>query len=163
MTIIADATALILLAKVSVLETFVKRNNVVTSKIVYEEVIKGKSIGRFDSILVEKLVREEKLKIKVPNISIKNNIQKLFNLKAGELEIVALAYKTTDTILSDDKKCLTATKALGIGYINSLDVITILFKKKAITKEKAFKCIEELEEYGWYAKNLIKIYMEAIK
>ena len=38
MTIITDATSLILLAKISILEIFVNRNVVVTSEIVYEEV-----------------------------------------------------------------------------------------------------------------------------
>ena len=163
MTIIADSTALILLAKVSVLETFVKRNDVITSEVVYEEVVKGKEIGRIDSILVEKLVHGKNLKVKAPNNSVKNNIQKLFNLKGGELEAVALAYKTNNTILSDDKKCLNTAKALGIGFITSLDVIVVLYKKRIITKEKALKCIAELEEYGWYAKNLIKSYREELK
>lgn len=163
MTIIADSTALILLAKVSVLEAFIKRNDVITSNVVYEEVVKGKETGRSDSILVERLVDGRNLKVKSPNNSIKSNIQKLFNLKGGELEIVSLAYKTKNTILSDDKKCLNTAKALGINFITSLDVIVTLFKKKAINKEKALKCIEELEEYGWYAKDLIKTYREEIK
>ena len=163
MTIIADSTALILLAKASVLETFVKRNNTIASKIVYEEVVKGKELGRSDAILVEKLVSENKLNVKTPKASVKIRIQKLFNIKAGELEAISLAYKTKDIILSDDKKCLNTAKALGIDFINSLDVIIALYKKKAITKEKALNCIEELEEYGWYSKDLIKLYREAIK
>ena len=163
MTIIADSTALILLAKVSVLETFVKRNNAITSKIVYEEVARGKELGRSDAILVEKLVSENKLKVKTPKASVKSRIQKLFNIKAGELEVVSLAYKTKEFILSDDKKCLNTAKALGIDFINSLDVIVVLYKKRVITKEKALNCIEELDEYGWYSKDLIKFYREEIK
>ncbi|MBI2558730.1 hypothetical protein HYW20_05385 [Candidatus Woesearchaeota archaeon] len=163
MTIIADSTALILLAKVSVLETFVKRNNVETSKVVHGEVVKGKEIGRSDSMLVEKLVHGKNLKVKAPNNSVKNNIQKLFNLKGGELEIISLAYKTNNVILSDDKKCLNAAKALEIGFMTSLDVVAVLCKKRIITKEKALKCVDELEEYGWYAKDLIRSYREEIK
>ena len=163
MTIIADATALILLAKVSVLEIFVNRNNVIISKIVYEEVAKGKETGRKDSILVEKLVKENKLNLKTSNKSIKDSIEKLFNLKAGELEVVSLAYKTKHTILSDDKKCLSAAKALEIDFITSLDVVAALYKKRIVSKEKALECIDGLEEYGWYAKDLIRLYREVIK
>ena len=65
--------------------------------------------------------------------------------------------------MSDDKKCLNAAKALGINFITSLDVVTAMYKKHIITKEKALRCIEGLEEYGWYAKDLIKKYREAIK
>ena len=45
----------------------------------------------------------------------------------------------------------------------SLDVVIALYKKGVITKEKALKSIEELEEYGWYAKDLIKSYREEVK
>ncbi len=163
MTIIADATALILLAKVTILETFVNRNPVITSKMVYEEVIIGKEKGRKDSIIVERLVEENKLKLRVPNRSIRNKIKKLFNLKAGELDVISLAYKTKNMILSDDKKCLNVAKGLGIKFITSLDIIVTLYKKSIITQEKAITCIEELEEYGWYSKDLIKSYREALK
>ncbi len=163
MTIIADATALILLSKVSILETLVNRNNVITSKIVYQEVVRGKEKGRADSLLVERLVKENKIKLKIPDESIKNNIEKLLNLKAGELEVVSLAYKTKHIIISDDKKCLNAAKALGIGLMTSLDVIAVLLKNKVITKKKALEYLDDLSEYGWYSKNLIKYYKEAIK
>ena len=163
MTIITDATALILLAKASLLQTFVNHNNVITPRLVYEEVVRGKEKGRKDSILVEKLVQENKLKLKKPNKSIKDKIEKLFNLKAGELEVISLTYKANHIILSDDKKCLNAAKALGIDFITSLDVVIALYKKSVITKDKAQECIDELEEYGWYTKDLIKNYKEAVK
>lgn len=162
MTIISDASSLILLAKVNMLETFVNRNDVSTSKVVYEEVVKGKEKGREDSMLVERLVQEDKLKLKAPSKSVKNKIENLFNLKKGELEVVSLAYKTKHTILTDDKKCINAAKALGIDFITSPDVVTTLHKKGAINKEKAIECIDKLEEYGWYTRDLIKGYREGI-
>lgn len=163
MTIIADATALILLGKLSVLEMFVKRNDMIIPKIVYEEVIKGKEKGRKDSFIVEKLVQEGKLNVKIPNKSIKDYISKLFNIKGGELDVISLAYKTKHTILSDDKKCLNSAKVLEIDFIISLDIIIVFCKKKIITKQKALEYIELLEEYGWYNKNLIKNYKEIVK
>lgn len=163
MTIIADAASLILLSKASVLEIFASRNDVATSELVYEEVIKGKEKGRMDSILTEKLVQEGKLKVKTSNKDAKTKIEKLFNLKFGELEVVSLAYKTNDAILSDDKKCINAAKAFGIEFITSLDVTLALYKKSAISKEKAIESIDKLENYGWYSKDLIKIYRGKIK
>ena len=163
MTIVADATALILLAKVTVLEKFANRNEVIISKIVYEEVIIDKEKGRKDSILVEKLVQEKKLRIKIPKKTIKTKIEKLFNIRAGELDVVSLTYKTKHIILSDDKKCLNTAKALGMDSITSLDVVIAMYKKSVINKEKAMECIEELEEYGWYSKDLIKHYKEELK
>ncbi len=163
MTIIADASALILLSKAGVLELLVERNNVITTKVVYEEVIKGKEKGRSDSLLVERLVREGLLRVKFPNKSVKKKVERLFNLKAGELEVISLAYKTKNAVLSDDRKCLTASNALGIQFMCSLDIIIAMYRRKAINKQRALECIERLEEYGWYAKDLIKNYKEEIK
>lgn len=163
MTIIADAASLILLSKISILETFANRNDVVASELVYKEVIKGREKGRMDSMLTEKLVQENKLKVKTPNNDMKTSIEKLFNLKFGELEVVSLAHKTKNTILSDDKKCINAAKALGINFITTLDVVVALHKQNAISKEKAMESIDKLENYGWYSRELIKIYRGKIK
>ena len=163
MAIVCDASSIILLAKASALETFTNRNAIYISPIVYMEVIKGKEKGRFDSLLAEKLVKNGNIKIQKLNNLVKKQIEDLFNIKKGGLETISLSYKTKNTVLTDDKKCLNVAKALDIGFITSLDVIIALMKKRAISKEKAKDCIEKLEQYGWYDKDLIKTYMEEIK
>lgn len=163
MTIISDATSLILLAKAGLLETFAGRNKIIVPRLVYEEVIKGKDNGREDSMLVERLAAEKKLLVSLPKKSAKNKIEKLFNLRGGELETIAVAFGQRHTILSDDKKCLNAAKALNIDSITSLDVVVAMHKKGVISKEKATDCLDKLEEYGWYARDLIKVYREVIK
>ncbi len=162
MTIITDATALILLAKASVLEVFADRNDVVASNIVYKEVVIGKEKGRADGMLVEKLVQEKKIKIKTPNEAEKTRIENLFGLRGGELESTALARKG-DVILTDDKKCINTAKVLGIDFITSLDVVISLYKKTVINKQKAIECVEKLETYGWYSKEIIKNYRGELK
>ena len=163
--IISDSTSLILLAKIGLLEIFVGRNKIVIPGVVYREVIKGKEKGREDSMLVERLVAERKLTIKSPARLLSNKIKSLFNLKGGEREVIALASSLKDkcTILTDDKKCLSSAKALNINFIISLDVVVVLYVRNAIKKEVALECINKLEEYGWYHKDLIKTYREAIK
>lgn len=163
MTIIADATSLILLSKASILETFANRNDIVMPELVYAKVIKGKEKGRIDSILTERLVQEGKIKVKIPNENTKTSIEKLFNLKFGELEVISLAHNTNNTILSDDKKCINAAKALGIKFITLLDISIALYRKNAITKGKTIESIDKLENYGWYSKGLIEIYRGKIK
>ncbi len=163
MTIITDATSLILLAKVDLLEIFVDRNDVIVPRLAYEEVIKGKDKGREDSMLLERLVAEKKLLIVSPNKAMKNKIEKLFNLRGGELEVVTLAFGKKHTILTDDKKCLNAAKAMKIDFITSLDMVVAMYRKGAIGKETARECVNGLEEYGWYTKDLIKSYQEMIK
>ena len=76
MTIIADATALILLAKITLLETFIDRNKVIIPETVLKEVLKGKEKNRIDSMLLEKLSNERKLNIQTPSEQTKINIKK---------------------------------------------------------------------------------------
>ncbi|MBI4639473.1 MAG: hypothetical protein HY731_02195 [Candidatus Tectomicrobia bacterium] len=163
MTIISDATSLILLAKVGLLEFFVSRNRVMAPTVVYGEVMKGKEKGREDSLLIERLRAEKRLQVKSPRKAARNSIQRLFNLKGGELDVIALAAGTQHTVLTDDRKCLNSAKALGIEFVTSLDVVVTLYKKGAIPKERALECINRLEEYGWYSRDPIKYYREMVK
>ena len=163
MTIVSDATSLILLAKIGLLETFVTRNAVVMPPKVYEEVAKGKDKGRLDALLVERLVDEKKLIISVPDNGTKARIEKLFNVHGGELDVLAIALATKRTIVTDDKKCFNVAKALKLSFVTSLDVVVALYRKGVISKQVALQCIENLDSYGWYAKDLIKTYKEAVK
>ncbi len=163
MTIISDATSLILLAKAGLLEFFAERNKVDIPELVYQEVQRGKDKGREDSLLVERLVEEKKLRIVAADKIAKNKIEQTFNLKGGELEVISLAFRKNNTILTDDKKCINAAKALKIDFIISLDVIIALYRKKAISKERALSAVDSLEEYGWYSKELVKSYRGELK
>jgi predicted nucleic acid-binding protein len=163
MTIVADSTAIILLAKTNLLETLAKRNKIVIPEIVHAEVAKGKEKSRNDSLLTEKLVANGNLKVKTANPNVKADIMKLFNLKGGELEVVSLARDSKLTILSDDKKCINVAKALGIEFITSLDVVITMWKNGVITKERALDCLGKLDDYGWYGRDVIKSYSEVLK
>ena len=106
MTFVSDATSLILLAKVGLLELFANRNSVVVPQHVFDEVVKGKDKGRVDAFSVEKLRDEKKFSITFPKEETKAKIQKLFNIKGGELDVLAISLETKATVLTDDKKML---------------------------------------------------------
>ncbi len=163
MTLIADASPLILLGKISVLAKLLEKNKVVIPEKVYLEVIKGKEKSRFDAFLVDKLVNEEKIKVEKVSKESYEGIWRLFGLWAGEAEVLALALKNKNIIITDDKKCLNAAKAAGIKFITSPDVILALYEAKKINKNKALNSIDMLEEFGWYKKDIIKFYRRQIK
>ena len=70
MTIIADASPLILLGKISLLEKLLSVTKIVIPKKVYREIIIGKEKSRFDAFLVDKLVQDNKIKIKEIGINL---------------------------------------------------------------------------------------------
>ncbi|MGV8152448.1 MAG: hypothetical protein ACP5OG_05180 [Candidatus Nanoarchaeia archaeon] len=163
MTIIVDASSLILLAKISLLEKLIEQNQVIIPEKVYIEVIKGKEKAMLDALLVEKLVDNKKVLVQKVDTEKYDKIFRLFGLWAGEAEVLALAIDKKLPIITDDKKCLNASRAANIPAITALDVVIVLFKKEYINKEKAIKALETLEEYGWYKKDIIKFYKEKIK
>ena len=163
MTIIADASSLILLAKITILERLLEKNDIIIPEKVYIEIIKGKEKGRFDALIIEKLVQDKKIKIEKVDKEMFEKIWKLFGLWAGEGEAFVLALKNKFPILTDDRKCINASKSANIPFITSPVIIVALFNKKSINKNKAEKSLELLEEYGWYNKNIIKFYKEKIK
>ncbi|MBS3128438.1 hypothetical protein J4410_04800 [Candidatus Woesearchaeota archaeon] len=163
MTIISDSTGLILLAKVGILEIFTEKNEIIVPEKVYEEIRKGKEKGRADAFVIERLVAEKKIKVKKTKESTKKYIEKLFNIKKGELEVIALAFKTKNSILTDDMKCIRAAKSLDLEFMNSLGVIVSLQHKGRINKSKALEAINKLEEFGWYTQEIIKTHRGALQ
>ncbi len=163
MTLIADASPLILLGKISLLEKLLGLSKIVVPGKVYREIITGKEKSRFDAFLIDKLVQDNKIKVENVDKETYEQIWKLFGLWAGEAEVLGLALKTKRTLITDDRKCMNASRAAGIKFITSLDVVMVLYEKKHIDKKKALQALDKLEEYGWYKKDIIKFYRRKIK
>src|SRR3989344_4470072 len=152
MTIVSDATALILLSKAGLLEIFAERNKIIMPVSVFQEVMDGKGKGRLDAMQTEILVEQKKIKVVNPSEKLRNRINKTLNLKKGELDVVSIAFQKKYSILADDKKCLNAAKALKLDYMTSLDIIIALWKKNEINRQKALESINKLEDFGWHSK-----------
>lgn len=162
MTIVADSSSMILLAKTNLLDKFLERNRVVISKKVYDEMVKGKEKGRTDAFLIERLLNEKNIAIQNAKEKTKNRIKKMLNLYGGENETLSLAIEHGYLILTDDKKCINASKALGLNFITTLDIVVTLHIKKRIDKKFAIQSLNELENYGWYKKGIIEKYRRLI-
>ncbi len=163
MTIVVDASSIILMAKITLLEKLTEKNKLIAPEKVYTEVLRGKEKARHDAFLVERLVKENKLKIEKVSEKEYEKIRKLFGLWAGEAEVLALSLKHKLPIITDDKKCLNAAKSININCMTSLDVTITLLNKRQVDKQKALSSLEALEEYGWYKREIIKFYKEKIK
>lgn len=163
MTLIADASSLILLAKSSVLSTLIEKNKILIPETVYNEIIKGKDKGMQDAFIIETFVKNDKIRIeKVEEID-KKKIKELFGLWRGECEVISLAMKKNQPIITDDKKCLNAAKAINAKFMTAIDIITALYLAKQIDKKKALEALDVLEKFGWYKREIILNYKEKIK
>ena len=163
MTLVADASSLILLIKSNVINDLLKENKIMIPEKVYQEVMMGKERSRHDAFLTERLVEEKKIEIINPNEKTKEQVKNLFGLSGGELDAMSLALEKKKAIITDDKKCLNASKAVEVEFMTTPQVIAILFKKNKLTKQRALQALTSLEEFGWYKKDIIKFYKEMIK
>jgi len=156
--VVADTSSLILLAKSGLLEQVVSKLQVVVPERVYEEaVVRGKTKGQADAFQLETHFRAKRLQKKRPKRARGRAIQELFNLRAGERDALALAQELgIDEVLMDDKKGISACKALGLRFATALDVLVALYKQGIIGKAKALEALGQLQEYGWYSKTLLE-------
>ena len=162
--IVSDSSTLILLAKVSILDTFInniKLKVIIPKKVHLECIIKD---DRFDAKLIEERVKEGKIKVK--EIKQQNLCLKLmqdFGIGAGEAEAITLCIEEKKSLITDDKKAINICKIFHIGFTTAPNILVNLYKKEIITKEKAELSIKKLQLYGRYSQEIIQRIMEEIK
>lgn len=156
--VVADASSLILLAKSELLEPISKRLTVIVPLLVYEEaVVRGKAQGHADALTLEVWFQTHKLQVKEPQHTTQQMIERLFGLRAGERDALALAYEVgISDVLIDDKKGINACKALGLRPITVLALLVALRKRGIISRAKALRALDLLERHGWYGHGLIQ-------
>src|SRR3989344_2599222 len=107
--IISDASTLILLQKIMLIDRLVGNFGFIIPREVYNEaVIKGKQVKSKDAYLIENKINEGKIKIK--NVEDKRKINQIaneFGLAKGETEAIALFLQENACILAtDDHKAI---------------------------------------------------------
>lgn len=157
-SLICNASTLILLTRASVIDDLIKKKLIIIPEKVYEEaILEGKKKGTSDAFKLEKLVEEGRISKEEVSVSAKDKMEFLFNLKSGERDTVALAeQRDIRDVLTDDKRAINACKALKLRFATALDIVINLRRGGTISKAKAYKALDRLEEYGWYTKALIE-------
>jgi len=158
MVIISDASSLVLLQKIGLLEILIKKFEVSIPAEVYKEaVVRGKEKKSSDAYLIEEKIRNNFIKIKSVKGSDKvTKVIEEFGLGGGEAEaIILFLEQKADVLATDDHKAINACKIFEIPFITALTFILNAFEDKLIEKNKAKKMIEELGIYGRYKDELI--------
>lgn len=150
-----DSSSLILLAKLSILDKFIKnlKKKLTITEKVQQECIKKDT---FDAKLIQKRIEEKKIsKSKIKNKAIYNKILDDFNLGNGEAETITLCIENKIDIITDDKKAINTCKILEINFTTIPNIIIKLYQKKIISKPEVYVYIAKLEKIGRYKKEII--------
>jgi predicted nucleic acid-binding protein len=152
--IVFDSSTLILLAKVELLDTFIReyKEKIMIPKAVEEEATIKET---FDGLLIKKRIEEKRIEIKNVDKEKVENIKKDFKLGKGEAEAIILAEQEKSLLATDDRNAILACKIKNIQFTTAIDFVVRASEKKKTGKEEAKRKIDQLEKLGRYKKEII--------
>lgn len=157
MKIIADACTVILLAKASVLEACMESYPVYVPDPVSSEVLEGKKNLHYDALLFERLLADRKFAIVGSDTQLTARIMKDFAMGKGEASCISTAIIHKDlTVATDNRQGRKAARVYSLKLVGCLSLVTALYRKKKIDKEKAMRTLLILQKSGWYHSSLIE-------
>ena len=147
-----DATPLIYLGKVNLIDKvklFLEEKY--TTKSVYREVVvEGKKSGRPEVFVIEALVKNGMIKIKVP--ADKRYIRKLREnpkIHNADADVLALAHELNGVALMDDEEARGMAEIEGIEHHGTIYLLLRMRKMKLLTKNEALAGLNEMIRAGW--------------
>ena len=152
--IVVDSSALILLAKCSLLETLCDSCEVICPSSVMSEVASGEIIKNYpDAALIASLSSKGKIKIQDPK---KGKFRFPLSLHRGEKDALLLAVERQNCLFAtDDGKAIKAAKFMKIPFIISPKIVIELFILEKLSFKDARKSIEKLSMIGRYSPDII--------
>jgi len=157
--VIADASSLILLEKVMLLDTLLEHSIklVIPLEVQKEAVEKGKMKKRPDAFKLEKKIHEGKVTVR--EVEDKDHVKSLmasFKIEAGEAEAISLfQQERADLLATDDRLAINACRALSIPTSGSTAFVTHLFEQGFINKDQGIQMLETLAKEGRYKDDII--------
>jgi len=152
--IVADSSALILLAKCSLLEIVCDLFDVIVPKAVSIEVASEDLVKNYpDAVLISALMSKGAIKVQSPG----NERSPLpLSLHKGEKEALLLAIKLGGTLFAtDDGKAIKAARFFNVPFIVTPKIVVELFRLQKISFKKARESIEKLGKIGRYSPEII--------
>lgn len=165
MLAVKDATVLIHLAKISLLEKSCGHfKKVIIPRLVYKEVREGIEKGYADAAVVVDAVKRKLIAVK----KVSGRLVRMcnsFSIYGGEAEAVALYWQEKDSVLAtDDDNVRKKAAIISINVAGTPAILLKLVKKGYIGKEKFKESVSELRKVGWFSDAVLdKALMEGLK
>ena len=155
---VLDASTLILIAKVELLDPFMAdiKMEVAIPREVERECCGVKKT--LDSLMIRKALDESRIKvIVVKNKKLLGKFQADSSLGQGEAEAIALALKKRARLLGiDDKNGINACKLLGIAFTAAMGILVRSRERGLSDRSDALAKFATLAKYGRYRDSIIE-------
>jgi predicted nucleic acid-binding protein len=165
---IFDASTLILLAKVELLDLFLDGMSVKGA--IHTEVARECCRGKktLDSLLIQRVIDEARITVfEVKDRKLVMKLEFDFGLGRGESEAIALAVTRKARLLGiDDKNGINACKFLGVPFTTAINILVGCRESELLSHPEACLRVELLSKYGRYGKTIlddVKARLEAQK
>jgi len=156
--IVFDASTLILITKVELLDLFL--GNVGVAVAIPAEVAREccGSKKAMDAVMIQKAVEESRIKARVvKDRRLVAKLQADFSLGKGEAETIALAVSEKAQLTGmDDKNGINACKLLGLAFTTAVGILIGIREKGLVEGPEAFEKLARLAEYGRYKSSIIE-------
>jgi predicted nucleic acid-binding protein len=152
-----DASTLILLAKINILELFI--SNFPGAVLIPEKVKEEACSERTEETpLLLELIQDKK--IEIVRVKKSNFIKKLmddFNIHDGEAEAIVLALRKKVSIIgTDDRNAIRACRILKIDFTTTVAILIRAFEKKLIDKDEALIKLQKLDSIARYSRAIVE-------
>jgi len=152
-----DASTLILLAKIGMLDTFLADadRKVSIPEKVKEEVLAGSSPDR---PMLEKLVQDRRIDVlKTKDRKLIRRLMEDFNIDEGEAEMLTLAIQEKASLVAtDDKNAIKACKIMKLDFTTAIAILVRACEKGLIQADEAFSKLQKLQSFARYNKTIIE-------
>jgi uncharacterized protein len=156
--LIFDASPLILIAKIDLLDPFlgILSMRAIIPIAVHRECCGGKKT--LDGLMIQKVVDDSRLEVaKVKDRTAIAKMREDFSLGAGEAEVIALALQSNAQLVGiDDKNGINACKLLRLSFTTAVGILLAGRERNVIGKSEAASKIELLAKYGRYKNSIVE-------
>lgn len=152
--LVADSSAIILLAKCGLLEIVCGLFEVIVPEAVRVEVASASLVENYpDAALISALISKGAIKVQDPG---SDRPSSPLSLHKGEEEALLLA-KDLDRSLfaTDDGKAIKAARFLNVPFIVTPKIVVELFRLRKISFKRARNSLEKLGKIGRYSPEII--------
>ena len=155
--IVFDASTLILLAKIDILQLVLHKYSGVIPEFVKEEIIYKNAM---DTELIVQQIKDGNLAVdKNPGKDKMKHILKDFPLGRGEVAALIIAKEKDSVLATDDGLAIKVCKIFGVKFITAIHFLI----EAGLDKSLAMAKLKLLKKYGRYSADIIKDAEERIR
>ena len=156
--IVFDASTLILIAKVELLDLFLASVSVPVAIPAEVEKECCGSKKALDALIIQRALDESRIKtVVVKNRRLVGKLQADFSLGRGEAEAIALAVNEKAEVLAiDDKNGINACKLLGVAFTTAVGILIRGRERGLLEESEALEKLSSLAKHGRYKDSIIE-------